>query len=103
MLDLGSGTGEHARFFAEKGFEVVGVDVSDAMMARALEGGTPAGVQFLKGDLIHVDTVVDGQFGAAVCLGNTIAHITERDSAGPDVRRPSARCCCPARRSSSRC
>lgn len=79
VLDLGSGTGEHARCFAEKGFEVVGVDVSDAMMARALEGGTPTGVRFIKGDLVHVDTVVDGQFGAAVCLGNTLAHITTRD------------------------
>lgn len=78
VLDLGSGTGEHARCFAEKGFEVVGVDVSDAMLARALEGGTPEGVRFLKGDLLHVDTIVDGQFGVAVCLGNTLAHITDR-------------------------
>lgn len=80
VLDLGSGTGEHARFFASHGFSVVGVDVSDAMMERALEGGTPEGVQFIKGDLLHVETVVQGPFGAAVCLGNTLSHIADRDS-----------------------
>jgi SAM-dependent methyltransferase len=78
LLDLGSGTGEHARFFATKGFAVVGVDVSDAMMARAHETGVPAGVELIKGDLAHVDTVVSGQFGAAICLGNTVSHITDR-------------------------
>jgi glycine/sarcosine N-methyltransferase len=79
ILDLGSGTGEHARFFAGHGYEVVGVDVSDAMMERAHEGGTPPGVQFVKGDLVHVDSVVTGQFGAAICLGNTLAHVTDRE------------------------
>lgn len=77
LLDLGCGTGEHARFFAEKGFEVVGVDVSDTMLDRAREDGIPPGVHLLKGDLIHVESVVSGKFGGAVCLGNTLAHITD--------------------------
>ena len=43
LLDLGCGTGEHARFFAEKGFEVVGVDVSDTMLSgRARTARRPA-------------------------------------------------------------
>lgn len=78
LLDLGCGTGEHARFFAEKGFEVIGVDVSDTMLDRAREDGVPPGVQLLKGDLVHVESVVSGKFGGAVCLGNTLAHITDR-------------------------
>jgi glycine/sarcosine N-methyltransferase len=80
ILDLGSGTGEHAKFFAGKGYSVVGVDVSDAMMERAREGNVPEKVTFIKGDLVHVDTVVTGKFGAAVCLGNTIAHIATRNA-----------------------
>jgi SAM-dependent methyltransferase len=80
MLDLGSGTGEHARFFAAQGFDVVGVDGSDAMMEQARESGIPAGVDLVKGDLAHVDAVVSGQFGAAICLGNTVAHITDRET-----------------------
>jgi len=80
LLDLGSGTGEHARFFAARGFDVVGVDVSDAMMAQAQESGIPEGVELIMGDLAHVDVVVSGQFGAAICLGNTVAHITDRET-----------------------
>jgi SAM-dependent methyltransferase len=77
LLDLGCGTGEHARYLAGKGFEVVGVDVSDTMLERAREDGLPAGVQFLLGDLAHVESVVTGRFGGAVCLGNTLAHIMD--------------------------
>jgi len=77
LLDLGCGTGEHARYFADQGFEVVGVDVSDTMLERAKEDGVPAGVQFLYGDLLHVENVVAGKFGGAVCLGNTLAHIMD--------------------------
>jgi len=80
LLDLGCGTGEHARYFAGKGFEVVGVDVSDTMLERAREDEVPAGVQFLRGDLIHVESVVTGKFGGAVCLGNTLAHIMDQDT-----------------------
>lgn len=80
VLDLGCGTGEHARFFAEKGFEVVGVDVSDTMLERARESGVPAGVTYIEGDLAHVDTFVQGPFGGAVCLGNTLTHITSRQA-----------------------
>jgi glycine/sarcosine N-methyltransferase len=77
LLDLGCGTGEHARYLAEKGFDVVGVDVSETMLARAKEDGVPAGVEFLLGDLVHVESVVTGKFGGAVCLGNTLAHIMD--------------------------
>jgi glycine/sarcosine N-methyltransferase len=77
LLDLGSGTGEHARFLSGKGFEVVGVDVSEAMLEQARDGGAPDGVSFVQGDLVHVEAAVTGTFGAAICLGNTLTHITE--------------------------
>lgn len=80
VLDLGCGTGEHARFFAEKGFEVVGVDVSDTLVERARQSGGPSGVTYVEADLAHVDRIVQGPFGAAVCLGNTLAHITSREA-----------------------
>ena len=77
ILDLGCGTGEHARFLAEQGFEVVGVDASETMLARAREGAVPSGVKYLLGDLAHVESIVSGTFGGAVCLGNTLAHIMD--------------------------
>ena len=71
IVDLGSGTGEHARWLAGKGFEVVGIEgVRERWeLARRF---SPAGVEFLIGDLGAVEAMVRGQFGAALCLGNTL-------------------------------
>jgi len=78
VLDLGCGTGEHSRLFTEHGFEVVGVDRSETMIAKARAAGEPEGVRFVEGDLRRVgDLAVLGRFGAAVCLGNTLPHLTE--------------------------
>ncbi len=37
LLDLGCGTGRLCRHFAAKGYECVGVDLSDEMLAKARE------------------------------------------------------------------
>lgn len=77
VLDLGSGTGEHARFLISKGFSVTGVDASPAMVekAQAARGGT-----FLLGDMRDVAAAVGRQrFGAAQCLGNALPHLTAED------------------------
>jgi SAM-dependent methyltransferase len=78
VLDLGCGTGEHDRLMASRGFEVVGVDQSEAMLARARERTAGDNPRFVAGDLIAIDTLAPGEFGAALCLGNTLAHVTTR-------------------------
>lgn len=78
VLDLGSGTGEHARFLASKGFEVTGVDSSPAMLEKS-RAGEDAGVRFLSGDMRDISSVVEGQFGAALCVGNVLPHLTSED------------------------
>src|SRR5436305_6594951 len=77
VLDLGSGTGEHARFLAAKGFDVTGVDSSPAMLekSRAAAVGQP-NVRFVAGDMRHLANVVEGRFGAAICLGNALPHLS---------------------------
>lgn len=79
ILDLGSGTGEHARFLASKGFDVVGVDLSPAMIEKSRSSTSGGSVQFVSGDMRDVASVVDGQFGGAICLGNALPHLTEPD------------------------
>ncbi len=71
VVDLGSGTGEHARWLAGKGFEVVGIEGVRERWERAKELAVP-GVEFLIGDLGAVEAMVRGQFGGALCLGNTL-------------------------------
>lgn len=79
VVDLGCGTGEHARFFASQGFEVVAIDASPSMLEKARESAVPAGVTFIEGDIANVATLCEGSFGAAICLGNTLPHLHTAD------------------------
>ena len=73
VLDLGSGTGEHARFLTSKGLSVTGIDFSPAMVEKARAGGGT----FLQGDMRDVAQLTRGaRFGAALCLGNALPHLT---------------------------
>ncbi len=80
VLDLGCGTGEHARFLASQGFTVVAVDSSQSMLAKARETPVPAGVEFIEGDIGDVAALTSGPFGAALCLGNTLPHLREPEA-----------------------
>ncbi len=72
VLDLGSGTGEHARFLASKGFDVTGVEASPAMLEKSRAAG---GARFVAGDMRDLPNVVSERFGAAICLGNALPHL----------------------------
>lgn len=73
LLDLGCGTGEHARFLQAEGFEVTGVDASEAQLVEAREAGP--GPEFVGADLAELGAAVTGPFGAAISLGNGLPHL----------------------------
>ncbi len=75
VLDLGCGTGEHARFLVAQGFEVIGVDASASMIEQAREEALPPGLRFVHGDVAELDRLTEGLFGGAICLGNTLPHV----------------------------
>ena len=79
VIDLGSGTGEHAGWLADQGFSVVGIEgVRERWEVARL--GAPAGAQHLLGDLGAVEAAVRGQFGAAFCLGDTLPALLGPES-----------------------
>jgi SAM-dependent methyltransferase len=78
VLDLGSGTGEHSRFLASKGFDVVGIDASPAMLRKAADTPLPSNLTFVEGDITEVALLVSGVFDGAICLGNTLPHVRDR-------------------------
>lgn len=82
VLDLGCGTGEHSRFLGQQGYQVVGVDSSESQIGTALEAPELAGVQFMHGDLLELDTLLTDSFGGAICLGNTLPHILTPEGLG---------------------
>jgi SAM-dependent methyltransferase len=80
LLDLGSGTGEHSRFLASKGFEVMGIDSSPSMLAKATDTPLPPNLTFVQGDISDVERLTTGLFDGAICLGNTLPLLRERDT-----------------------
>ena len=80
LLDIGCGTGEHARFLADQGFEVVGVDAEAAMIEQALAEPRTPDLHFLHGDASRLASLTEGSFGGAICLGNTLPHLTTEEA-----------------------
>lgn len=48
------------------------------MIETALEKELPEGVEFVEGDLREIERLVEGRFGGALCLGNTLPHLRAR-------------------------
>jgi SAM-dependent methyltransferase len=79
LLDVGCGSGEHTRHFAELGWSAVGIDVSEKMLgeAAALAGVTAKGGvgRFEQRAAADAARLPEAPFGAAICLGNTLAFL----------------------------
>ena len=73
MLDLGCGTGLLAGELIARGYRVVGVDASDAMLARARER---LGPEVALARMTLPDLTVDGVFDAAVCTFDGFNYLT---------------------------
>ena len=81
VLDVGTGTGVHAIWFAQHGYQAVGTDPSPEMLRQArLNAGDTSGVWFTQASLGEQASVVGGRFDAVTCLGNTLPHaLTEAE------------------------
>ena len=84
VIDLGCGTGEHARLLAELGCEVIAIDAVEEAILRAQEepvtGEVGARIQYILTDMGAVERSVHGHFAAAFCLGNTLPQLLSPES-----------------------
>lgn len=82
ILDAGCGPGHHARFFAEYGLTVIGIDCCSRFIQHALENPI-ADCSFVEGDMRELDSyfppecVFDGIWASASCL-----HLPREVTAG---------------------
>jgi ubiquinone/menaquinone biosynthesis C-methylase UbiE len=78
VLDLTCGTGSQVFWLKEKGFEVVGSDISRSMLKIAKQKAKMKHlkIKFLQGDC---RTVHAGGFGAAITIFNSIGHLKRED------------------------
>lgn len=82
VLELGCGTGRVAIALAEAGYEVLGIETSEAMLdiARAKVRGRKLPITFAHGDMRRFSS--RRAFGLVVCALNTLLHLQTAD----DVR-----------------
>ena len=80
VLDLGCGTGNHVFEMARRGYAVVGVDRSEAMLALAQQRSLQLGhskVRFQLGDIRNVD--LGQQFDAALIMFAVLGYQVENN------------------------
>ena len=76
ILDVGCGTGHHVDLLSKKNLEVIGLDQSPAMIAKATENYPNC--EFVKGNILN-NTLFDyGTFTHILCLGQTIYYIKKK-------------------------
>ncbi len=82
VIDAACGTGLHAILLAEMGLQVLGADLSAAMLAKAQEHAHEAGVHvtWKHTSMQALRSALSGQYDAIFCLGNSLPHLlTEED------------------------
>jgi SAM-dependent methyltransferase len=83
VLDLACGTGHHSIFLAGKGYDVMGLDISEKMLDIAQKKVQAAGhliedrIEFVLGDVLSLN--FDEEFDAVICIGQTTMMLTEFD------------------------
>jgi glycine/sarcosine N-methyltransferase len=82
LLDAACGTGMHAIALAERGYRVVGADVSVGMIqqARRNAAGLDCEVSFRVAGMGELAPQMEDRFDAVLCLGNSLPHLLTSDA-----------------------
>jgi SAM-dependent methyltransferase len=87
LVDLGCGTGRLCVHFAAKGYDCVGVDLSEEMLAKAREnavlkspGMAIPGLSFVRANLVDLSTIAPGYYDYAACLFSTLGMVRGADN-----------------------
>jgi SAM-dependent methyltransferase len=80
VLDVGCGDGGHATWFLKRKIEYVGVDLSEAMIARAKHKfSRNKRATFRVGNMAELEKLdLKGKFDLILNLGNSLPHVLEK-------------------------
>lgn len=83
-IDLGCATGAHVALLAGLGYEALGVDPSEAMLAEAARRhgylSATGRASFRSGGMLDVDALVEpGGAALVLCVGNTLPHLARSE------------------------
>ncbi len=78
VLDMTCGTGSQVFYLAKKGYEVVGSDINEKMLAIARQKAKEENldIRFIEGDM---RTLQVGTFDAVITIFNAVGHLTKSD------------------------
>ena len=89
LLDVACGSARHTRAFAARGVRSVGLDLSAALLGRALGERESVQHDLVRADMLHLP-FRSGAFGAVVSFFTSIGYF-ERDEENAQVLREMAR------------
>ena len=75
VLDLACGTGSMTVRLAEKGYEMIGIDISEQMLAVAEEKSRGAGILYICQDMSEFELY--GTVDSIVCMCDSVNYLTE--------------------------
>jgi SAM-dependent methyltransferase len=80
VADLGCGTGRMLSHLARRGFECVGIDLSEPMLSAAASRARAGDFQvaLVRANLVELDCLVTSSFRYALCLFSTLGMIRGR-------------------------
>jgi SAM-dependent methyltransferase len=76
-LDVGCGTGFHSALLAQLGVAVTAIDISPAMLRRAMNHAQELklSIDFLESSIQNLTKSTSKKFNAVFVMGNTLAHL----------------------------
>lgn len=79
VLDLGCGTGSMTNLMASKGYEMIGVDLSEDMLSVAKQKAKDENleVMYLNQDMTELDLY--GTIDAVISVGDSLNYVTEKE------------------------
>lgn len=75
VLDLGCGTGKLTRLLQDRGYDMIGVDVSGEMLGFAMEKNPDGRILYLQQDMRSFELY--GTVGAVVSICDSVNYLTE--------------------------
>jgi SAM-dependent methyltransferase len=74
LLELGCGTGKHARLLSEKGYKVTGVDLSETMLEVARKS-SGSDISYVCGDIRDFSLEAEGKFDVVIAMFDVVSYL----------------------------